>query len=75
MISLGQNYYLIKNDSNYGPCFGNGDLHICDQCNTVRKSKTDFPFCYKSEAGKYPNQNQESYLAFAGVPKGNKFLV
>jgi hypothetical protein len=66
---------LIINKNNYGPCFGNEDLWICDQCNTVANSKTDFPYSYKYEAGKYPNKNQESYRAFAGVLKGQQFKV
>jgi hypothetical protein len=75
MVPKNKDIYLIKNQSNYGPWFGWSDLRICDQCKTVDNSYTDFPYSYKNEAGKYPNRNQESYRAFAGVPNGQHFKV
>ena len=52
-MTLTQPTEAIQCIPNYGPAFGGGcDIAVCDECNVVAESCTNFAFSYNSD-GKY----------------------
>ena len=51
----------IRNDSSYGPTFGNGsDLYICDQSNSSKYSYANIGVSYRNDAH-YPFDKSSSW--------------
>ena len=64
----------ILNYSTYGPIFGSGcDFRIYDKANENNNSFANFPSSYNN--GQYQQNNQQSYTAFSGQPKGYNFKI